>query len=81
MSKGFNNSEKNKIIIWLKIMIRSIAYIPQRFEQKGMTFDHDFCFSFSFCSSLFYLGKRITKFVVKSHDFLLDHLRVLLIYI
>ena len=23
-------------------------------EQKGMTFDHDFCFSFSFSSSLFF---------------------------
>ena len=27
-------------------------------KQKGMTFDHDFCYSFSFYSSLFLGGKR-----------------------
>ena len=36
-----------------------------KIEQKGMTFEHDFCYSFSFSSSLFFLegrekGKRIT---------------------
>ena len=50
-------------------------------EQKGMTFDHDFCYLFSFSSSLFYKegeerGKRITKVVVKSHAFLLDQLEL-----
>ena len=29
-----------------------------KFEQKGRTFDHDFCYSFSFSSSLFLGGKR-----------------------
>jgi hypothetical protein len=42
-----------------------------------MTFDHDFCYSFSFTSSLFFSegrekGKRINKAVAKSHAFLLD---------
>ena len=42
-----------------------------------MTFDHDFCYSFPFSSSLFFQegrkkGKIITKVVVKSHAFLLD---------
>ena len=27
-------------------------------EQKGITFDHEFCYSFSFSSSLFFRGKR-----------------------
>ena len=45
-------------------------------ELKGMTFDHDFCYSLSFSSSLFFSkgrekGKRITKAVVKRHAFLL----------
>ena len=48
-------------------------------EQKGMTFYHDFCYSFTFSSSLFLGGKRkgksITKVVVKSHAFLLHHAR------
>ena len=48
-----------------------------RIEQKGMTFDHDFCYSFSLSSSQFFLegrekGKRKTKVVVKRHVFLLD---------
>ena len=30
----------------------------ERIEQKGMTFDHDFCYSFYFSSSLFLGGKR-----------------------
>ena len=49
----------------------------ERIEQKGMTFDHDFCYSFLFSSSLFLKkgrekGKKITKVVVKSHPFLLN---------
>ena len=64
-------------ILWLK----TDWFFPTRFpsaikliEQKGMTFDHDFCYSFSFSSSPFFRGKnkRITKVVVKSHAFLLD---------
>ena len=52
-------------------------------DQKGMTFDHDFCYSFSFSSSLFFYGgrekeKRITKVVVKSHAFLLDQVLLFL---
>ena len=44
---------------------------------KGMTFNHEFCYSFSFSSSLFFeegreKGKTIIKVVVKSHAFLLD---------
>ena len=40
-----------------------------KIEQKSMTFDHDFCYSFSFSSSLFFKegrerGKRITNVVV-----------------
>ena len=27
-----------------------------RIKQKGITFDHDFCYSFSFFSSLFFSG-------------------------
>ena len=43
-------------------------------SSKGMTLDHEFSFS----SSLFFYegrekGKRITKVVVKSYAFLLDH--------
>ena len=54
----------------------------KRIEQKGMTFDLDFCSSFSFSSFLFFKEgrdnrKRITKVVVKSHAFLLDHLEEL----
>ena len=46
-------------------------------EQKGMTFEHNFCyFILRFFISLFVggrrKGKRITKVVVKSHAFLLD---------
>ena len=46
-------------------------------EQKGMTFDNDFCYSFTFSSSIYFQEgrekeKRITKVVVKSHAFLLD---------
>ena len=50
-------------------------------EQKGMTLDHDFCYSFSFSSSLFFMGKRNEEEnnqsrgqMVKSHAFLLDFL-------
>ena len=48
-----------------------------RIEQKGMTFDHDFGYSFPFFSSL--LKKKeekeneIEKIVIKGHAFLLDH--------
>ena len=60
-----------------------MAHISNRIEQKGLTFDHDFCYSFSFSFPLIFKegrkkGKKITKVVVKSHAFLLDHLRVLL---
>ena len=49
----------------------------QGIEQKGMTLDHDFCYSFSFSSFLYFKegrekGKRRTKLVVKSNAFLLD---------
>ena len=47
-------------------------------EQKGMTFDHDFGYSFHLSSSL--LKKReeekenkLAKILIKSHAFLLDH--------
>ena len=30
----------------------------KKIEQKGMTFDHDFCYSFSFSSSLLFLGGK-----------------------
>ena len=44
-------------------------------EQKGMTFDHDFCYLFSFSSSLFfYEGREKGKIIDKSHAFLLDHI-------
>ena len=51
-------------------------------ELKGMTFDHSFCYSFSFSSSLFFIGgkrkgERITKVMVKSHAFRLDHITYL----
>ena len=43
-----------------------------RIEQKGVTFDRDFCFSFSFSLEGREKGKKITKVVVKSNAFLLD---------
>ena len=50
----------------------------QMIEQKGMTFDHDFAYSFPLFSSL--LKKReeekeneLAKIVIKGHAFLLDH--------
>ena len=49
-------------------------------EQKGMPFDHDICYPFSFSSSLFFeegkeKDKWITKVVAKSHAILLDCLK------
>ena len=52
--------------IFLMMSIR-VSQIPcvfeknifERIEQKGMTFDHDFWYSFSFSSSLFFLGGKI----------------------
>ena len=46
-------------------------------EQKGMTFDHDFGYSFSFFSSLLKKERRekeneVAKIVNKSHALLLD---------
>ena len=41
---------------------RSVTLI----EQKGMTFDHGFCYSFSFPSSLFLGGKRKGERITKS---------------
>ena len=64
-------------------LIKPVPNETQRFQfvlikQKGMTFDHEFCYSFSFSSSLFFLGGKRkgekNKVVVKSHAFLLDHL-------
>ena len=48
-------------------------------EQKGMTFDHDFGYSFSIFSSLLKKEGRekedeVTKIVIKSHAFLLDQI-------
>ena len=49
-----------------------------KIEQKGMTFDYDFCLYSHFLFSFFAEGrervKRITKAVVKRHAFLLDHI-------
>ena len=51
-----------------------------KIDQKGMNFDHDFCYSFSFSSSLFFLGgkrkgeKNNQSCVFKSHAFLLDRI-------
>ena len=46
-------------------------------EQKGMTFDHDFCYFILLSLHSFLGGKRkgewITKVLVKSYAFLLDH--------
>ena len=52
--------------------------LPIPIEQKGMTFDHDFSYSFPLWSSLIKKGRRnrewIAKIVIKSHAFLLLHL-------
>ena len=52
-------------------------YTSLKIEQKGMTFNHVFCYFILLFSSLFLggkrKGKRITKVLVKSHTFLLDH--------
>ena len=49
-------------------------------EQKGMTFENDFCYSFPLFSSLLTNEGRwnrecIAKIVIKRHAFLLDHLQ------
>jgi len=36
----------------------SLTLVNFEIEQKGMTFDQDFCYSFSFSSSLFFLGGK-----------------------
>ena len=43
-------------------------------EQKGMTFDHDFGYSFPLLSSLIKKEKEneVAKIMVKRHAFLLD---------
>ena len=48
-----------------------------KIEQKGMTFDHDYVYSFPLFSSPLKKegrrkGERIAKIVIKSHAFLLD---------
>ena len=48
-------------------------------EQKGITFDHDFSYSFPLFSSLLKKEGRekknqVSKIVIKSHAFLLDHI-------
>ena len=53
--------------------------------QKCMTFDHEFCYSCSFSSFLFFKEgrekrKRITKVVVKIHAFLLDHMEYIFVF-
>ena len=52
--------------------------LPFPIEQKGMTFEKNFGYSFPLWSSLIKMGKRngewIAKIVIKSHAFLLDHL-------
>ena len=64
------------IFRWIRIQKIQIRWLKYEIEQKGMTFDHDFCYSFSFSSSLFFKegrekGKIITKLMVKIHAFLL----------
>jgi hypothetical protein len=41
----------------IKSMINVYALFT-KIEQKGMTFDHNFCYSFSFSSSLCFLGGK-----------------------
>jgi hypothetical protein len=48
-------------------------------EQKGMTFDHDFVYSFTIFSTLIKKGEEekeyeVAKIVIKGHAFLLDRL-------
>ena len=50
-------------------------------EQKGMTFDQDFVYSFTLFSSLLKRegrrkGELIAKIVIKSHAFLLDQFKL-----
>ena len=59
-----------------KKVFRTILMI----EQKGMTFDHDFCYSFSFYSSLFFMreekrGKPTSWSKVMPFCSIISHLR------
>ena len=66
--------------IQIRLLISiSIAFCSMicEIEQKGMTLDHDFVYSFPlFCSFLRKEGRRegewLAKIVIKSHAFLLD---------
>ena len=71
----FNFGIKSLLLFLIALLL--VLAKENSIEQKGMTFDHDFCYSFSFSSYLFFWEgrekwKRITKVVFKSHAFLLD---------
>ena len=40
-------------------IVKHPTNLKQMIEQKDMTFDHDFCYSFSFSSSLFFRREEI----------------------
>ena len=65
-------------LTWCNLHIKTFPNMRTNLiEQKGMTFDHDFTYSFPLFSSLLKKEGReeenkVAKIVIKSHAFLLD---------
>ena len=68
---------KDAIVLHIYRLLLILQDVCNVIEQKGMTLNQNFCYSFSFSSSIFFQdgrenGNRITKVVILNHAFLLD---------